>query len=490
MKLTRAALITVAAVFFLFGICGHAPLVPEKPKGPSQGMIGVVLACTTQTTDPKDADVAYQFDWGDGKQSAWSAFMEDGTPFADTHTYSTPGAYEIKARAKNSKQASGWSEPLAILVSPGEGGVRWRFAFTDPEDPEDSADFSLNTFAIDQGRDAAYVGCEYGAVIARKLDRTLRWEFLNRESDEYLPAPAVGDDGTVYIGCSNDSFYAINPGGTIKWTSFIGEDILATAALGANGTIYVHTTGDSLIALRPDGTRAWSCLTGGGNSSPVIGPDGTVFVASQDGGLYAIDPSSGTRKWTYPLSTAQVDASPAIDDSLLAIYVADEDGRLASVNLADGTENWWVRIGENPSSPVIGPDHTVYIGAGGKLLAIDHETGSTVWTYDQPMAFGALSAPAVSSTGSIYFLVTLGKKGFQGDLDSLYAVNSNGTRRWACALGEGYSDVFISSPKLDADGNIYIGSGLAAWCVRGAGGPAASPWPMFQRDARNTGRAQ
>lgn len=479
----------VAACLFLIA-CGRAPLVPETPKGPAQATVGIVYSCTTQTSDPGDAQVSYMFDWGDGKRSGWSAYVADGRPFADTHTYTTPGRYSIRARAKNTKKASGWSAPLSVTADLTEGGLRWSFAYTHPEDPEDSAEFSLNTFGLDQMRDAAYIGCEYGAMNCRRLDGSRRWELIDLSENEFYPGPAIADDGTIYTSCANDSFYAVNPNGTRKWVIYVGEEVMATAALGANGTVYIHTTGDSLLAVGANGGRLWTHHTGGGYCSPVIGKDGTVYVASQIGNLYALDPSSGNRKWTYGLSTGQIDASPAIDDSLGVIYVTDEDGRFASVNLSDGGENWQVWVGDTPSSPVIGADHTVYVGAGGKLLALEPANGALLWSYRPPMSDAVISTPAVSGAGCIYFLATLGKKRYSPDPDSLFAVNSDGTRRWARGLGAGYSAEYFSSPKLDDNGNIYVGSGLAAWCIRGLGGPAASPWPMFQADARNTGRAR
>ncbi len=488
MKPKRIALAAPALILVLVWLvgCGSPPNVPDKPRGAHTGLKGSPYACTTQTTDPNGGQVAYQFDWGDNSQSAWSQMMDGDIPYADTHVWTETGLFDVKARAKNSKKASDWSEPLSVTINPGEGQVRWSFAFTDPEDPEDSADFSLNTFGLDIGGDAAYIGCEYGAVIAHKLDRTLRWKFLNQEGDEFTTAPTIGDDGTVYIGCANDTLYAINPSGTRKWAVDLGDEAFATAALASNGKIYIQTEADSLLAINPDGSRLWSYLTGGGSSSPVIGPDGTVYAASQDGMLYALDPENGTQKWVYPLGSSEIIASPAINTNLNVIYITDDDGQFASVNLNDGSENWTASVGETPSSPVIGTGSTIYIGGGGTLLAFN-PNGDLKWTWT-PLFQGTVSSPAVSSAGIIYVLVTTGKKDFE-EPDSLYAVNSDGTRRWACAIGEGYYDDIMSSPKLDDNGNIYIGSGLAAWCIRGLGGPAQSSWPMFQADARNTGRA-
>ena len=106
---------------------------------------------------------------------------------------------------------------------------------------------------------------------------------------------------------------------------------------------------------------------------------------------------------------------------------------------------------------------------------------------------GVVSTPAITVDGYVYVLVVAGKKrlALQGG-DSLYAVNPDGTRRWACGLGEGLSDpeYALSAPKLDANGFIYIGDGFRAWCVAGLSAPAQSIWPTFQHDAQNTGRAR
>ena len=274
---------------------------------------------------------------------------------------------------------------------------------------------------------------------------------------------------------------------------YIGDEVVASAAIGLNGAVYIHGSYDSLRAVGSTGQRLWSYYTGGGISSPVIDKNGTVYVADQEGNLHSIDPATGQSNWSKTISTGEFIASPAIDDELGVIYIADDEGWLYSVKLADGSQDWAVEVGDSPSSPVIGTDHTIYIGAGSRLVAVDHENHTVLWSYDEMIAYGVVSTPAVSNTGDIYVLATAGKKkdrGFSGEVDSLYAVSAAGVRRWATPLGEGYSDEYTSAPKLDSEGNIYIGSGLAAWCIRGSGGPADSPWPMFQADARNTGRAR
>jgi len=485
-QLTRL-LLGLSLLVLLGAICAKPPDIPAAPVGPSQGQEGIAYACTTSTTDPGGSQVAYQFDWGDETQSAWSGLMAGGTPYADTHTFTQSGQYSIRSRAKNEAgKASDWSEPLYVYINPGEGELRWRFSYTYPDDPEDSADFSLNTFGI--GTDgAAYIGCEYGAAIRRSPTGARKW-YPSPEEDEFYGTPSIGPDSTVYIGCANDSLYALTPSMTRKWTAFVGDEVTCGAAIGNDGAIFVQNLSDSLFCIEPNGARRWRAWTGGGYSSPVIGPDGTVYAASQEGWLYAFNPADGSPKGSYNLSSQQINSSPAIDVSRNVIYIADEEGRIARVSLADMQADWSVRIGFTPSSPVIGTDGTVFIGSGGKLYALNPDDGGIAWSYEPPMT-GTVSSPAVTQDGWVYALVTLGKKDYDFP-DSLYAVDPGGTRRWATALGEGSSDEVFSAPKLDEDGNIHIASGLVAWCVRGISPPAQSSWPQFQHDPQNTGRAR
>ncbi len=465
------------------------PYVPEVPRGPSQWSRGTTLACTTVTTDPNGALVSYQFNWGDGDTSQWSQFMDGGVSFADAHSYQNLGSFAVRVRAKNSSRASDWSAPLNITVDPREGDVLWSIGFTDPHDPNDSAYFSLNSFAIGPDN-TAYVACDYGAIIARRPSGSIAWKYVLPDLDQFTAAPVVADDGTIIIGCSNRFIYALNSDGTVKWADSVGSQVWATGALGADGTSYFQTADTSVVALRPDGTQLWSFPTGGGNSAPVIGSDGTVYATNQDGTVYAFDPSSGGRKWTSILGVPVIQA-PAIDPGRNVLYIVTDAGLLQTIDLANGGALWSYLAGAKASGPVVSADGTIYVGGDGKLTALSPD-GTAKWVFLPPMA-GVLSTAAITVDGYIYVLVVAGKKrlALQG-ADSLYAVNPDGTRRWACGLGEGLADpeYSLSAPKVDANGYIYVGDGFRAWCVVGVSAPAQSAWPMFQHDAQNSGRAR
>jgi outer membrane protein assembly factor BamB len=114
-------------------------------------------------------------------------------------------------------------------------------------------------------------------------------------SDVGNSAPAIGTDGTVYVG-NVDGLYALNGAtGAINWTYKPSQDTGANAdvdtapAIGGDGTIFFGTAGGNFYAVTPAGTERFHYTTGGRiSSSPAIGPDGTVFFVSDDGQLYAI----------------------------------------------------------------------------------------------------------------------------------------------------------------------------------------------------------
>lgn len=85
----------------------------------------------------------------------------------------------------------------------------------------------------------------------------------------------------------------------LKWSYTTGGDVKSSPAIGADGTIYVGSCDDNLHAINADGSLQWSYTTGYYvKSSPAIGADGTIYVGSWDDDLYAIN-ADGSLKWSY-----------------------------------------------------------------------------------------------------------------------------------------------------------------------------------------------
>ena len=86
---------------------------------------------------------------------------------------------------------------------------------------------------------------------------------------------------------------------TMKWAFKTGGAVFSTPAIGSDGTIYVGSYDDNLYAINPDGSKKWAFKTADRvSSSPAIGTDGTIYVGSWDENLYAINPD-GSKKWAF-----------------------------------------------------------------------------------------------------------------------------------------------------------------------------------------------
>ena len=121
-------------------------------------------------------------------------------------------------------------------------------------------------------------------------------------------SPAIGSDGTVYVGSDDKKLYAINGKTGVKlWEFETGSSLgRSSPAIGSDGTVYVRSTDKKLYAINgKSGVKLWEFETGGYvRSSPAIGSDGTVYVGSGDPDkkLYAIKTNSkGLAKSPWPM---------------------------------------------------------------------------------------------------------------------------------------------------------------------------------------------
>lgn len=110
------------------------------------------------------------------------------------------------------------------------------------------------------------------------------------------------------------------------------------------------------------------------NSATQSGTERNTLVVAQRGGMYGLDPNTGSVQWTYTHarnpqnSSTRRTAQPAIyGDHVFQIVGGSE---LVAVSLANGTREWGTSIGgPTHSSPLVGGD-TVYVGDGnGDLIA-------------------------------------------------------------------------------------------------------------------------
>lgn len=318
-----------------------------------------------------------------------------------------------------------------------------------------------------------YVGSKDNKLYAIRPDGTEKWEFETTGIIDYS-SPTIGSDGTIYIGSDDKKLYAINPDGTQKWSYATGGSIYSSPAISSDGTIYVGSFDNKLYAINPDGSKKWEFVAGNViKSSPAIGSDGTIYVGSQDKNLYAVN-HDGTKKWEFTTGNV-LPSSPAIGTDG-TIYVQGGDDKFYAINPNNGTQKWFYSTAGAvvKSSPSIGSDGTIYAGIENRLHAINPD-GSKMWEF---LTAGAIdySIPAIGSDSTIYV---------GSNNNNLYAINPDGTQKWGFTTGNSIN----SSPAIGSDGTIYVGSGdkkLYA-IISSSNGLATSAWPKFHKDNKNIG---
>ena len=133
------------------------------------------------------------------------------------------------------------------------------------------------------------MGSDDHNLYALDADGNLKWVYT--ASDQIaICSPAIGVDGTIYIGSHNGMLYAINPDGSLKWSFSTGYYLTSSPVIDATGTVYIYSNENGLYAINQDGIEKWRISASGSswNSSPAIGSDGTIYVGGYDNTLYAI----------------------------------------------------------------------------------------------------------------------------------------------------------------------------------------------------------
>ncbi len=251
LKKTLSVILVVTTLgLTMTGCHRNKPPYISSLSGPSNANIGDTVVFTATAFDPNGDYIAYQFDWGDGDISNWSSLVASGASISMTHTYSSEGTYDVRTRAKDINEAeSGWSSGTQINIY------------------------------------------NYGA---------LKWSYTT--GGKMYSSPAIGSDGTIYVGSVDGKLYAISSSGNLKWSFATGGAIYSSPAIGSDGTIYVGSYDDKLYAINSDGTLKWSYTTGDAVcSSPAIASDGTIYVGSSDYKLYAIYGSGHLANTPWPM---------------------------------------------------------------------------------------------------------------------------------------------------------------------------------------------
>jgi len=267
----------------------------------------------------------------------------------------------------------------------------------------------------------------------------------------------------------------VNPPLAVKWTfrpvvPGLGPiPFTDTSPAVSGGVVYIASDDGTLYAIdEATGTRKWNyterCCGGSWSlGSPAV-ENGLVYINVGDGSLDALDAATGTLKWKDPLTAfraAAMPSSPTFSDGV--VYVGGGSDTAYALDALTGAVKWKYAITPAlQTTSMISPavaGGVVYIGSGDSYLyALDAETGALKWSWNNYTFSRSYAFPSNSAVSDGVVYLTLA-----GVLNSvLYTLDASaGTMKWKFAtnpaLPRGASANRMSSPAI-AGGVVYLGS--------------------------------
>lgn len=342
------------------------------------------------------------------------------------------------------------------------------------------------------------------SAVAPRASAKLAWRYSLPEKNEFMSAPSIAADGTVYaVTAVGLSFALIAVRDGIERIRVPLPGLAETPSIGRDGSLYVEAR-DRLMAMAPSGTITWSVSLGTTwesgaptvTSSPLLLPDGTVIATGQR--LRAYHPDGRLRWEVFSSDRFVYSVATLPNGNLVVAEYLSWKGAIDIVS-PDGVLVRRILLDERPrQGPVVDEKGRILVVAGSKVLVFDeagelqrstfapgvndgvkialsaprawlagerqmpHMLDLSTGALDERSDLDAVSWFAALSDGSIVFCA-----GGLGRNIELVSASPQGTRRWGVELAP---DFFFPSahlgPAIGADGTVYFPWGPHLYAVR------------------------
>jgi hypothetical protein len=204
----------------------------------------------------------------------------------------------------------------------------------------------------------------------------------------YLEPPSIAADGSIVFLRGSTLIWLTSQGSEARALSLTNEyyQTVMAPVLDEEGTSYLPCAiPSSLSATRADGSNKWRFSpTGGAQTTPILGTDGTVFVGYSlhsvgpppppfPGQISALRPD-GSVRWTVNSDqSVQGFLALSADGTLLAAAGTN----LLALSAEDGTQVWEMNSPNNQlfGAPVLDYDGSLYVPVGDGILALQLKAG-------------------------------------------------------------------------------------------------------------------
>jgi outer membrane protein assembly factor BamB len=244
-----------------------------------------------------------------------------------------------------------------------------------------------------------------------------------------------------------------------KWEFTATGPITASLVLADDGTLYVGSEDGFLYALDAEGKLQWKFYAGPILAAPTVGSDGAIYVTNRRGRVFALN-STGTRRWQVDTYDGETYGKTGGALGTSNFYAPTRDG-LCAIGLEDGTIRWKAGLGfEQYASVTLLSNGLLVFPGHGRLNAVNSD-GQIVWQYP-PLTQDAINKnsgypPPGSTFVESGIAPTTDGLLLGGAADSrMLAVTSDGNLKWG--LQTKVRSFNRATPVISSDGTIYEAS--------------------------------
>lgn len=194
-------------------------------------------------------------------------------------------------------------------------------------------------------------------------------------------------------------------GERVVWSFTDTRDQYAARGAVGDGILVIGNGDGNVYGIRAeDGSSAWTFETGGRVWAPPLIISDTVYIASMDHHLYALDLATGEEVWEEPFEAEGAMTAQPLDlgDRLC---LGAFDSVLYALNSEDASLDWRFE-GENWfwGSPTSDGDTVYAVDVDGGVYAVDAESGSEKW--HEPLLDVTRAGPVLGPEGEVLLVGT------------------------------------------------------------------------------------
>ena len=222
-------------------------------------------------------------------------------------------------------------------------------------------------------------------------------------SGNIFSSPCIIDSTSIVVGSTKCGIYAIDVcNGDIRWVFKTEGEVWSSPSYNGK-EIFIGCDDGFIYCLDPDGKLRWKTNLNGKvrSSTPCLssGDDedqnSSIFVGTYSGGMFCLNQSNGTIKWSKSVLKPVMSSPATIKDK---VFFAASDNKIYCFQADDGLKIWSFETDERIwSSPCL-TEHggTIFFGSlDSHIYGIDIDSGSQTWKF--PTMSMIDSSPAIAN---------------------------------------------------------------------------------------------